>query len=94
MSVGGGSGGTMCSQFNHASNNFFSDKQYFLFLAERLKFVTHHKMVVNHMLYAVSLDVIHITRTYYSGELHGSVPIQHKTDKSFVIRSTARFYQY
>jgi hypothetical protein len=45
MSVGGGSGGTMCFKFNHASNNFFSDKQCFLFLADRLKFVTHHKLV-------------------------------------------------
>jgi hypothetical protein len=84
----------MCFKFDHASNNFFSDKQCFLFLAERLKFVIHHKLVVYHMLYAISLDVIHITRTYYNGELHRSVPIQHKTDKSLVIRSVARFYQY
>ena len=72
---------------------FFSNKQCFIFLAERLKFVIYHKLVVKHMLYAVSLDVIHITRTY-NGELHRSVPIQHKTDKSLVIRSAARFYQY
>lgn len=50
MSMGGGSGGTMRFKFNLASN-FFSDKQYFLFLAERLKFIIHHKLVVNHMLY-------------------------------------------
>jgi len=72
---------------------FFSDKQCFLFLAERLKFVIHHKLVVNHMLYAISLDVIHITRTH-NGALHRSGTIQRKIDKSFVIRSAARFYQY
>ena len=73
---------------------FLSDKHCFLFLAERLKFVIHHKLVVKRMPNAISLDVIHITGTYFNGKLHRSVPIQHKTDRSLVIRSAARFYQY
>lgn len=40
---------------------FFSDKQcFFLILAERLKFVIHHKLVVNHAVRCITgCDTLH-----------------------------------